>query len=118
MRQADPRTKLAAIEAPLLDPNRRLADKIFTAFSQAYAMGASQVAHRLRQALAEAQVLDPGSTGERRGGNLLEQADLWTGFVDARSAYNEALANGAAAPETVRQALAAMRAAHDRWSAS
>ena len=117
MRQAHAGPALATVDGSEAQAyNRRLADKILSAFNHAYAIGASGIADALRQALIEAQERAPEPTSDRRGGDYLEQAGLWVCFVDARNAYNDALASGEAAPEEVQRLLASMRAAYQRWS--
>ena len=118
MQQAQAGPALATIDGSEAQAyNRRLADKILSAFNHAYAIGAGGIADSLRQALVQVQEQRAAdAANDRRGGDYLEQAGLWVRFVDARNAYNDALARGETAPEGVQRLLAAMRAAYQRWS--
>lgn len=107
-------------QGPAHDPTprytRRLSDRVLQAFTHAYAMGAKDVAHDLRAILARMEAETPAG---RRNGNSLDQAALWTAFVDARDAYQAAsrAATASAAGET-EAAFDAMQDAYRRWSAA
>ncbi len=61
--------------------DRRLSDKILTAFNHAYASGAHKVAERLRKVLADVERSDPGRH-DRRSASAVSQADLWIDFIE------------------------------------
>ena len=71
-------------ETVIDDKNRRLTDKILTAFTFAYAAGERAVAETLRQALAQAVKGQPAELCQRRRESALRRADLWVAFVEAR----------------------------------
>ena len=103
-------------ETTVGDKNRRLTDKILTAFTFAYAAGEREVADTLRRALAQAEKRQPAQLCQRRRESALRRADLWVAFVEARAAYNlscDARPSDAAAVEA---ALGAMKEAYRRWS--
>ncbi|MEQ8165116.1 MAG: hypothetical protein RIC93_03460 [Alphaproteobacteria bacterium] len=98
--------------------SRRLGDRILAAFNHAYAIGATDIADRLREVLEtlERRAPDSGPSSQGRKGAIspLEQAALWAAFVDARNTYNEMVAAGELAAEA---ALEEMQAAYRAWIA-
>lgn len=117
MRQQDAelaRPVLGAMGEP--DHSRRLGDKILAAFNHAYATGELEIARSLRQALTASEASDRGRGHERRGASLLRHADLWVCFVEARNSYNRSVASEETSPETLQEALLAMKEAYHRWS--
>lgn len=98
--------------------NRRLGDKVLTAFNHAYATGAIEIAGRLREILAHIETERAVEHGERRySSTTLGQADLWIAFVEARNDYQAACGAGEAGTPAAEVALAAMKAAYQDWLA-
>ena len=102
------------MDSPTRD--RRLTDQILSAFNHAYGMGATDVAKELRTALEKAEALGKGGRRERRSRSVLELADLWVAFVDARDHYNAICADGTVEKDKAEAALAEMKAAYMTWS--
>ena len=98
--------------------DRRLADKVLAAFNHAYAVGAREVAASLRSVLATVEAQDPFTVQRRHGHQATDQADHWIAFVEARNVYRRAAQDAGADAATVERALAAMKDAYRRWSAS
>jgi hypothetical protein len=98
--------------------DRRLADKVLAAFNHAYAVGAHEVAQSLRTVLAAVEAQDPFTVQRRHGHQATDQADHWIVFVEARNVYRRAAQDEGADAATVERALAAMKDAYRRWSAS
>ena len=98
--------------------DRRLADKVLAAFNHAYAVGAHDVARSLRDVLATVEAQDPFTMQRRQGNQATAQADHWVAFVEARNVYRSAAQDMGADAGTVERALAAMKDAYRRWSAS
>ena len=98
--------------------SRRLSDKILSAFSHAYAVGETDVATRLRDALAasEAQHARPGD--KRRSYDPLGQAEMWVDFIEARNRYKAIADLPGADPGKIAGALEDMKDAYRRWSAN
>jgi len=105
---------LGELGAPAHD--RRLGDKILAAFNHAYGMGERQIASVLIEALikTESRMLECGR--ERRGPGVLEQADAWVAFVDARNAYNTACARDGTEAGVAEAAFLRMKQAYRLWS--
>jgi hypothetical protein len=98
--------------------DRRLADKVLAAFNHAYAVGAHDVARSLRDVLASVEAQDPFTVQRRHGHQATEQADHWVVFVEARNDYRRAAQDANTDAGTIERALAAMKDAYRRWSAS
>ncbi len=96
--------------------DRRLSDKILSAFGHAYAEGALGVAAVLRRALEEAERSGRGAGPQRRTGGALIEADLWVEFVEARHDFRCAIEVSPPDPAAVERTRAAMMEAHRRWS--
>ena len=96
----------AAMTPPLGDTATRLNEKILEAFNHAYAIGATEIAARLR-ALLE---------GPEPGTDLLSRAQRWTAFVEARDAYRKLLGDPAGDSDAADRALAAMKETYRLWS--
>jgi hypothetical protein len=92
--------------------NRRLADKILNAFNQATAIGRSDVAERLEQALR----LCLDEQQEMRNAAFLAKADCWRRFVELRDRYQELAARHGEQGALAQSALALMRQAYQEWS--
>ncbi len=92
--------------------NRRLADKVLNAFNQAISVGRTDVAEHLQQALR----VCVDEEQEMRNAILIEKAEAWRAFVEARDSYVRAReAKGEASTDT-REAMEAMRDAYVGWS--
>ena len=106
--------------------NRRLADKVLNALNQAISVGRTDVAEHLQQALR----VCVDEEQEMRNAILIEKAEAWRAFVEARDSYvryvrareakGEASvrareAKGEASTDT-RDAMEAMRGAYVGWS--
>jgi hypothetical protein len=98
--------------------DRRLTDKVLAAFNHAYAVGALEVARSLRDVLAAVEAQDPFTVQRRQGQQATAQADHWIVFCEARNLYRRASQDIGADAHTVERALAAMKDAYRRWSAS
>ena len=96
--------------------NRRLSDKILSAFNHAYAIGAVEIAERLKAVLIENERQSGHGDSDRRGDNPLGQAEHWVGFVEARNSYKKISQVPDADPTRVAEALDDMKAAYQRWS--
>lgn len=92
---------------------RRLADRIVSAFNHAVAQGRGDVAEPLRQALE----LCVRSGKDHRDGKLLQKAGEWQAFIARRDAYQRLRGAEPAPPTELRAALLAMRQAYQSWSA-
>ena len=108
------RATSARMESPARD--RRLTDQILSAFNHAYGMGAVEVADVLRTALEKAEAMGQGGRRERRSHSILDLADLWVAFVDARDAYNAICADGTVEKDRAEEALTKMKEAYMVWS--
>ena len=108
------RATSARLEAPNHD--RRLTDQILSAFNHAYGMGAIEVAEVLRDALEKADAIGKGGRKDRRSRSVLDLADLWVAFVDARDVYNAICADGTVDKVQAEEALNRMKEAYMAWS--
>lgn len=106
-----------ASEAGIPEYNRRLTDKVLCAFNHAYATGAHEIADQLRGVLTEVDRKERAQHGGRQA-TAVGQANLWIEFVEARDAYNAALADETGKAKALESALNDMRKAHQRWSDS
>lgn len=98
--------------------NRRLGDKILSAFNHAYAVGELEVAGQLREILARLEADRGEKYGERRySSTTLGQADLWMAFVEARNDYQSACDSENSESSAGMEALDAMKKAYETWSA-
>jgi hypothetical protein len=108
--------------------DRRLSDKILTAYNPAYAADEVELANKLRVLLEEAEgkeiahcergggsVLD---VPVRRTSNAVQQARLWSQFVDARQGYVSLSIRAASSETEVRDAFSAMQTSYARWIVS
>ena len=102
------------LDSPTRD--RRLTDQILSAFNHAYGMGAVEVAEVLRTALEKAEGLGQAGRRERRAKSVLELAELWVAFVDARDVYNAICADGTVEKAKAEEALTKMKDAYMVWS--
>lgn len=98
--------------------NRRLSDKILSAFNHAYAVGDFEIAASLREVLGR---LDKGSDSEnerqrRDSAIALSQADLWIDFVEARNDYRAACDTPQSDPIALDCMLDVMKSTYGRWS--
>lgn len=97
------------------DVRRRLSDKILAAFNHAYAVGEYEIATQLKAVLAHSDGPAGPFREMRRSYDPLGEAELWSGFVDARNNYRTACDNRHDAA-AVAQALDTMKEAYRRWS--
>ena len=102
------------LESPTRD--RRLTDQILSAFNHAYGMGAVEVAEVLRTALEKAEAVGKGGRRDRRSRSVMDLADLWVAFVDARDTYNAVCADDTVEKARAEEALAEMKDAYMTWS--
>ena len=97
--------------------NRRLSDKVLTAFNHAYAVGEIEVAARLREILAKLENERALAHSQRKATPVaLSHADLWVEFVEARNDYRVACEDSSLDPAAVDQMLERMKQAYQRWS--
>ena len=108
---------ILASETGIPEFDRRLTDKVLCAFNHAYATGAREIADQLRGVLTAVDRKERAQHGKRQG-TAVGQADLWINFVEARDAYNAALADEGGRAKVLDSALEDMRKAHQRWSDS
>ncbi len=97
--------------------DRRLSDKILAAFNHAYASGAHKVAERLRNVLADVELVERDKHN-RRADSAVSQADLWIGFIEARNGYNALISAKDAPPQDVEGALESMKESYRVWADS
>jgi hypothetical protein len=95
--------------------DRRLTDKLLAAFDHAYAIGAHEIAARLRSILADVDEAERAAHDRRRD-TALVPADLWVAFVEARGAYDRIVVDKSAGERAVESALENMKEAYRRWS--
>ena len=95
--------------------DRRLTDKLLAAFNHAYAIGAHEIAARLRSILEDVDEAERAAFDRRRDVALVP-ADLWVAFVEARGAYNRIVADKSAEARAAESALEDMKEAYRRWS--
>lgn len=108
--------------------DRRLSDKILSAYNHAYAADEMELANKLRGLLEEAEgkeiahceraggsVLD---VPVRRSSNAVQQARLWAQFVDARQGYVSKSIRASSSEAEVRDAFNAMQTSYARWVVS
>ena len=98
------------------DVRRRLSDKILAAFSHAYAVGAYDIAAQLKAALAQNEGAGGAHMDMRKTYDPLGEAELWTGFIDARNRYRTACENNAGDHDVLAEALGIMKDAYRLWS--
>lgn len=117
MAQAKPDAEAPAMIEDMGTPeyDRRLTDKLLAAFDHAYAIGAHEIASRLRSILADVDEAERAAYDRRRA-TALVPADLWVAFVEARGAYNRIVADKSAEERVVESALEDMKEAYGRWS--
>ena len=117
MAQAKPDVEAPAMIEDLGTPeyDRRLTDKLLAAFDHAYAIGAHEIASRLRSILADVDEAERAAYDRRRD-TALVSADLWVAFVEARGAYNRIVVDESAEARAVESALEDMQEAYRRWS--
>ncbi len=95
---------------------RRLTDKVLSAFNHAYAVGELEAAERLRDTLSLLE-LNAGPGGNKRASSdMLGQAELWVGFVEARNHYRAVCERDGREDAEFEDALTAMKVAYQRWS--
>ncbi len=96
--------------------NRRLTDKILSAFNHAYSVGELEIAEQLRVTLVKAERKARGNKSARQKGFAAKQAELWMRFVKARSRYRPLVqAKAMDAPE-MSAAFEEMKEAYKDWS--
>ena len=98
--------------------SRRLSDKILAAFSHAYAVGETEVATKLKEALATSESKHAHAGDKRKSYDPLGQADMWVAFIEARNAYRTLAESRNADPDRLAGALDEMKEAYRRWSAN
>ncbi len=97
---------------------RRLSDKILSAFNHAYAVGESDIADRLKDALEANEARRNNGSDGRTTYDPLGQAEKWVAFVEARNRYKAASATAAEDSAEVVDALERMKDAYRLWSMS
>ncbi len=108
--------------------DRRLSDKILAACNHAYAADEVELANKLRVLLEEAEAKEishcerPGASvldlPIRRNSNAVQQARLWTQFVDARQGYISLSIRANSSEDKVKTAFEGMRTSYARWTVS
>ena len=108
--------------------DRRLSDKVLSAYNHAYAADEVELANKLRVLLEEAESREishcerPGASvldmPIRRNPNAVRQARLWTQFVDARQGYISLSIRAKSSAEQVKAAYDGMRTSYTRWTVS
>lgn len=103
----------AATGEPHFD--RRLSDKVLSAFNHAYASGAQKVAERLKAVLRDVE-RNETKQHERRGVTAVTRAELWEAFVEARNAYNALAARPKSSIKARQASLEQMIEAYCAWA--
>ncbi len=108
--------------------DRRLSDKVLSAYNHAYAADEVELANKLRVLLEEAESREtshcerPGASvldmPIRRNSNAVRQARAWTQFVDARQGYISLSIRAKSSVEQVKAAYDGMRTSYARWTVS
>lgn len=98
------------------DYQRRLTDKILSAFNHAYSIGESEIAEILKTALTLAEHRGREEFPARRGQLALTQADAWVDFVAARDHYKALAESSTASQEDLNAALGDMKSRYRLWS--
>ena len=98
------------------DFNRRLTDKILSAFNHAYSVGEVEIAGQLRATLVNAESKAGGDKFARQTGHAAKQAELWMKFVNARSRYRPLAQAEAIDALALSAALEEMKEAYKDWS--
>jgi len=98
------------------DFNRRLTDKILSAFNHAYSAGEVEIAEQLRATLVKAERKASGNRSARKKGHAVKQAELWMKFVEARSRYRPLAQAEAIDALAMSAALEEMKEAYKDWS--
>ena len=108
--------------------DRRLSDKILAACNHAYAADEVELANKLRILLEEAEGKElshcerPGASvldmPIRRNSNAVQQARLWTQFVNARQGYISLSIRATSSEEQIKAAYGGMRTSYARWTVS
>ncbi len=97
---------------------RRLSDKILSAFNHAYAVGESDIADRLKDALEANEARRNNGADYRATYDPLGQAEKWIAFVEARNRYKAASVTAAEDSPEVVDVLEQMKDAYRLWSMS
>ena len=111
-------SKALASDSNGSEVGRRLSDKILNAFSHAYAVGESDIAGRLKDALEANEARRNNGSDCRTTYDPLGQAEKWVAFVEARNRYKAASATAAEDSSEVVDALEQMKDAYRLWSMS
>ncbi len=98
------------------DFNRRLTDKILSAFNHAYSVGEVKIAEQLRAILINAEGTARGDKPARQNGHAAKQAELWMKFVEARGRYRPLAQAEAIDALSMSTALEEMKEAYKDWS--
>lgn len=98
------------------DFNRRLTDKILSAFNHAYSVGEVEIAEQLRAILIDAECKARGEKSARQTGHAAKQAELWIKFVKARGRYRPLAQAEAIDALAMSSALDEMKEAYKDWS--
>ena len=108
--------------------DRRLSDKILSAYNHAYAADDVELANKLRVLLEEADGKEishcerPGTSvldmPIRRNTNAVHQAHLWSQFVDASQGYISLSIRANSSANQVKEAFDRMRLSYARWTVS
>jgi hypothetical protein len=108
--------------------DRRLSDKILSAYNHAYAADEVELANKLKVLLEEAEgkeVAHCARTGAsvldmpiRRNSNSVHLARLWSQFVDARQGYISLSIRANSSADQVKAAFDGMRTSYARWTVS
>lgn len=98
------------------DFNRRLTDKILSAFNHAYSVGEAEIAEQLRAILINAEGKARGDKPARQTGYAARQAELWMKFVEARGRYRPLAQAESIDALAISTALDEMKEAYKDWS--
>ena len=106
--------------------DRRLSDKILSAYNHAYAADEVELANKLRVLLEEAdskEIAHCERNGAsvldipiRRNSNAVHKARLWSQFVDARQGYISMSIRENTSTDQIKIAFDGMRASYARWA--
>ena len=111
-------SKAAGRDSNGSEVGRRLSDKILSAFNHAYAVGESDIADRLKDALEANEARRNDGSDLRTTYDPLGQAEKWVAFVEARNRYKTASITAVEDSPELIDVLGQMKDAYRLWSMS
>lgn len=95
--------------------DRRLTDKILSAFNHAYSIGEEEIAQGLWEVLTQAERAGAKQNTRRKPNQALDLASCWMTFVDARNRYRALSADESANSADASEAFRVMKNAYMAW---